>query len=117
MQVLIAILSLLIFLSAQPALAQRPPGGPPVGRLLEQLIDPCRTTCFDTVRTCHDTAEAEALASAQSTCATEIQTAQRACATTNRPSQACQDAVSALRTCAQSPLTAFRSAVNACNNA
>ena len=90
MQVLIAILSLLTFLFAYPALAQRSPeeagfpgggsGGPPAGRLLERLIAPCRTACFDTVRICHDTAEADALASAQSACATEIQTAQSACA-------------------------------------
>jgi len=90
MKVLIAILSLLTFLAAHPVLAQWSPGGPgfpdggpgrpPAGRLLERLIAPCRTACFDTVRICHDTAEADALASAQSACATEIQTAQSACA-------------------------------------
>ena len=125
MNVLIAILCLVTLLSAHPALAERPhggpgfpgpgPGGPPAGRLLERLIDPCRPACFDTARNCHDTAEAEALTSAQSSCASEIQTAQSACAT-NRAAQACRTAVSALRTCAQPSLTSFRSAVSACHN-
>ena len=126
MKVLIVMLSLVTLLSAHPALAERPhggpgfpgpgPGGPPAGRLLERLIDKCRPACFDAARDCRDKAEADALVSVPSHCtSSEIPTAQSACAT-NRASQACQDAMRALRTCAQPSLTSLRSAVSACHN-
>jgi len=125
MKALLAMLSLVTLLAAHTALAERPhggpgfagprPGAPPIGGLLERLIDPCRTACLDTVRNCHDTADTEALTCIQDACATEVQTAQSACAD-NRPSQACRNAVSALRACSQSCLPSLRSAVSACHD-
>src|SRR5262245_206913 len=126
MKVLVVVLGLMTLLAAHPALAQRPhggpgflgpgPGGPPAGRLLERLIDPCRPACFDTARNCHETAEANAMASVQSPCAAQIQVAQGVC-TTSRTSPDCQNAVRALRTCAQPYLTSLRSDFNACRSA
>jgi hypothetical protein len=119
MKVPVVVLGLMILLAAHPALAQRPhegPGGPPAGRLLERLIDSCRPACFDTARNCHDTAESDTLASVQSKCGSDIQTAQSMCAN-NRASQNCQTAVSALRTCAQLSLASLRKAVRMCRDA
>ena len=115
MKAFIAMLSLVILLSAYPAFAEWPHGGPGFqgpraegGRLLERLIDPtsaaCRTSCFDTARTCRDAAETTLLTSvSQNDCQKQTQDAQSACAM-DRTSQACQTARSALHSCAQHDL-------------
>lgn len=110
MKVLIAMLSLMTLLSAYPAWAERPHEGPPGGRLLDRLIDPCRAKCFDKVRTCRDGAEANALGEIQNDCSTLVQAAQSACAT-DHTSQGCQAAKYTLRSCAQPDLTKFRLAL------
>jgi len=123
-------LSLLLLSVAFPAGARGPARGgfgPPgfrgpgpvdgfTGRVLEQLISPCRANCFDTTRACHDMAETAALGCAQEPCATEIATAQSACATAP-PSQACRVAVRALRSCSEACLDTFRDAVASCRDA
>ena len=123
MKAFIAMLSLVILLSAYPAWAEWSHGRPPEGRLLEQLIYPCRARCFDQMRTCRDGAEASALATIQSSCnsgdsgqnPSPLQAAQIACKS-DHTSQACQTARSALRSCAQSALTTLRSDLYKCHN-
>jgi hypothetical protein len=113
----IAMLSLMILLSAYPALAE-PHGGPPGGRLLDRLVEPCHAKCFDQVRSCRDAAEASTLNDLQSptnACATQIAVAQSACAT-DHASQGCQAAKSALRSCAQNDLSKLRVALYNCRN-
>ena len=126
---IVATLALLILSLAVPAGARRPSrGGPgpqgfagpgPEGRfaggVLERLISPCRTSCLDTMRTCHNAAETTTLTCVQTTCPTEIEAAQSAC-DTDRTSQACQDAVSALRTCSDACLETFHSTVTTCRD-
>lgn len=102
-----------------PGAAGLPGPGPEggfAGGVLEQLISPCRAGCLATARDCRDAAETSVLSCVQDVCATEITTAQSACAT-DRTSQSCQDAVSALRTCAQTCLETFHDAVTACRDA
>jgi len=113
----IAMLSLMILLSAYPALAEPPFGGrQPGGRLLEKLIDSCRTNCFDQVRNCRDAAEAKTLSDLQNgPCSPQITAAKTACAT-DHTSQGCQAAKSALRSCAHTDLTQLRSALYTCRN-
>jgi hypothetical protein len=124
MKAFIAMLSLATLLSAYPALAAPPFGErQPGGRLLEKLIDPCRTSCFDQVRSCRDVAQASALDTIQKSCGSgdsgqntsPLQAAQIACKS-DHTSQACQAARSALRSCAQSALTQLRSALYTCRN-
>ncbi len=126
MKVLIAMLSLVTLLDAYPALAQWShggpsfagpgPGGPPAGRLLERLIDPCRAACFDAAHGCRDSADADTLNDVQPKCQSQISTAKSVCAT-NHVSHDCQEAKGALYICAQPSLTALRSAVRVCRNA
>lgn len=87
--------------------APRAPG------LLTQLIFPCQAACINSARDCDDTADAAALTCISGACATEVDTAQTACAT-DRTSQACQDAISALQTCSASCLTTRQSALTTC---
>jgi len=128
MKALIPMLSLVILLSAYPALAQWSHGGQGLrgpgaegGRLLEQLTDPtratCRAGCVDAARICRDSADNIFLTSVNSSsrCQTQIQQAQGMCAT-DRTSPDCQTARSALRNCAQSDLMNLRTALRACRN-
>jgi hypothetical protein len=127
MKAFIAMLSLMTLLFAYPALAELPheglgfrgPGSEG-GRLLERLIDPtgtaCRTSCFEAARNCRDTAEATLLTSVgQNDCQKQTQNAQSACAV-DRTSQPCQDARSALRSCAQHDLMTLRTTLRGCRN-
>jgi hypothetical protein len=90
--------------------------GGPAGGLLQELIYPCQADCANNARTCSDTADADALTCISGACATEIQTAQSECAT-DRGAQTCKDAVTALRTCAQSCLSTRQTALTACRDA
>jgi hypothetical protein len=74
------------------------PGFGHYGRLIDQLLNPCRSDCLEAAHTCQEAAAATALACAETTCDDEIQDARTAC-TADRTSQACKDAVTALRTC------------------
>jgi hypothetical protein len=126
---IIVLLSLLMLSLTLPAGARRPghggfgssgfaglgPEGRFVGNVLEQLIFPCRTSCVDLARTCYGTAETTALACTQTACQTEIATAQTTCAA-DRTSQACQDAVSDLRTCSDACLDTLQVAVTECRD-
>ena len=119
----IAMLSLMILLSAYPAWAEWSHGRPPEGRLLEQLIYPCRARCFDQMRTCRDGAEASALATIQSSCnsgdsgqnTSPLQAAQIACKS-DHTSQPCQAARSALHSCAQHDLMTLRTTLRGCRD-
>jgi len=102
MKGLIAMLSLVTLLSAYPALAERPHGGPPPGGLLERLIDVA--------------AEDSASGDVQNYCSPQIQAAQSACVPNHHASQPCQGARRDLHTCAQPYLTQLRSAVRVCRN-
>src|SRR5215475_7250668 len=122
MKVLIAMLSLVILLSAYPALAEWPHGEPGFrgprpegGRLLERLIDSCRARCFDQARTCRDAAETTMLTSVQGSCPGQIQAAQIACKP-DHTSPGCQDAKSTLRSCAQPAMKTLRSDLYSCGN-
>jgi hypothetical protein len=116
MKAFIAMLSLVTLLSAYPALADPPFGGrQPGGRLLEKLLDPCRASCFDQMRSCRDGAEGSTLGALQQDCSTPIATAKSACAT-DHTSQGCQAAKSALRSCAQTDLKQLRVALYNCRN-
>jgi len=127
MKVLIAMLSLVVLLSAYPALAEWPGGpgfrgpGSEGGRLLERLIDPtkaaCRASCFDTAHTCRDDAETAMLTSvqSQSSCSGEIQMAQSKCKA-DHTSQDCQTARSALFSCAQPAMKTLQLAFRDCRN-
>lgn len=83
--------------------------------LLEQLLEPCQATCNAEARDCKATATTEAVSSIQSACAEQITAAQKAC-TDEDHSQACRDAVTALRTCAQPALTVLPTAVATCRD-
>jgi len=85
------------------------------GGVLQQLIFPCQTECRDSARDCVEGAESEGVTCIQGACATQIQSAQTTCAT-DRTSQACKDAVSALRTCGDSCLATLQSDVTACRD-
>jgi hypothetical protein len=93
-----------------PHAAPRAPG------LLTQLIFPCRAACVNTARDCDDSADSEALTCISDACTTEVETAQTACGT-DRTSEACHDAVSALQTCSESCLTTRQSALSDCREA
>jgi hypothetical protein len=127
MKVLITMLSLVILLSAYPALAEWSRGGlrgpgAEGGRLLEQLTNPngatCHAGCGDTARTCRENADNTFLTSVNSPtrCQTQIQQAQQTCAM-DRTSPDCQTARSALRSCAQPDLLTLRTNLRACRNA
>src|SRR5262245_8413975 len=82
------------------------PGGHPGGRpggFLMQLVFPCQAACGDTARSCSESADSEAIACVSAACAAEITAAQTACDSDKR-SDACKEAVNALRTCADSCL-------------
>ena len=118
-------LGILIFGAAIEARAFGGPGGPGgpgdrgaygfrhFGRLVEQLLFPCRTDCVDAEGVCTDTAESTALTCATQTCETDIQTSRTDCAT-DRKSQACQEDVSTLNTCIQPCVQAQSAAVMSC---
>lgn len=84
--------------------------------VLEQLIAPCRAACRDTVRDCSTTAESDAVACLQDSCATETEAAQNACAT-DMTSDTCRTAVNVLRTCGSSCLTTLKSTITSCREA
>jgi hypothetical protein len=100
------------------------PGGPCLGPrtgghslgLLQELIYPCEGSCLSNAHACSDAADSAALSSISGTCSKEIQAAQSACAA-DRTAQACQDALTALQTCAQSALSARLTALVACRTA
>src|SRR5262249_58492074 len=72
--------------------------------VLDQLIYPCRSACFDAARTCTDTADAAGLTCVEAACGSTIHTARSPGASC--PSTAdCSTARDALRTCAQACLT------------
>ena len=103
----------------------RGPGGPPphgdgpghgllhFGRLVEQLIFPCRNDCVQAEQSCTETAESDALSCAAQTCDATIQSARTDCAA-SRASQACLADISTLITCVQPCLTTQATAVTAC---
>jgi len=92
-----------------------PRAGGPAGGLLQQLIFPCQADCANNLHTCSDTADADALTCVSGACSTEIQTAQTEC-TADPSAQACRDAVTALRTCAQSCLGIRQTALGVCRD-
>jgi len=100
-----------------PSLLGARPGGY-TGGLLQELIFPCQGDCTSAAHTCADKADSDALTCIATACATEIQTAQNACAADSK-AQACSDAVSALKTCAQSQtcLTTRQTALKDCRTA
>jgi hypothetical protein len=79
-----------------------------------RLIFPCKGDCFDAGRTCFEQAESDALACAQSTCATEITAAQTACGD-GLATDDCRTARSALVTCLDPCLDAKRTTLSACH--
>ena len=87
--------------------------GPHSGGLLLRLIFPCRGDCFDTARTCDETAESAAVTCAEQTCDAAIQTARTACQP-DPTSDDCQTARTALLACVQPCLDTERSAVTSC---
>jgi len=111
-------LSLMTMLAAGTAMAQ-PWGhggtGGPGGGLLNQLIYPCQSACFRQQRPCVQTAASVALTAINGTCSSEIAAAQKACQT-GPLSKACRKDDSALKTCAQSDLQTFQSAVESCRS-
>ncbi len=79
-------------------------GGPdgasgPGGRLVERLVFPCRSGCFDTSRTCFQTAGSTATTCTTSRCESQIGAARTACAPGR--TSACESAIGTLETCAQ----------------
>jgi hypothetical protein len=127
---LFASVSLLVLALALPALAQRPrhgglgpdgfpgpgPHGGGPGGVIAKLIFPCDAACFDTVRTCAETADAEAVSCLSAACSTEVTAAQNACSA-DRAAQACRTAARAVRDCGASCLDTLETAHDACHDA
>src|SRR5689334_5316813 len=63
-------------------------------RLVQRLIFPCRAGCFDTSRTCFQTAASAAESCATSQCGSQITAARTAC--TPGQTSACETAVTTL---------------------
>jgi hypothetical protein len=123
----LATVALMVAVSAGPV-AARGPGGPGVpgfpgggpgphgsgsSALLERLIYPCRSACFDAARTCTDTADAAALSCVGAACASTIDTARTAC-DGDPLTDDCRTARSALKTCPQACLTTRNDAAGTC---
>lgn len=85
------------------------------GGVLQQLVFPCQATCHESARDCTEPLETEAVASVQSSCATQVSTAQTACAA-DRRATACRDALTALRACGESALTSLQTGIAACRD-
>ena len=100
-----------------PSLLGPRPGGY-AGGLLQELIYPCQGDCTSAAHTCADKADSDALTCIAQACDSDIKNAQSACAADPK-AQACHDAVSALKTCAQSQtcLTTRQTALTDCRTA
>src|SRR5262245_1612982 len=122
----LAALPLILAAMAAPVAGRGPggpgpgfPGGGPgphgfgSGALLERLIYPCRSACFEAARTCTDTADTPALSCAEAACASTIDTARTACAS-DPSTDDCRTARDALLTCAQACLMTRNDAASTC---
>jgi hypothetical protein len=96
------------------------PGGPgprhggPGSGLVERLIDPCGSSCFDKGRTCFGAADAAALNCSQQTCDAAIQSARAAC-DADRSAQACKDGRKALRGCIDPCVQTLHTQLGSCH--
>jgi len=88
-------------------------GGVHGGAVLQRLLFPCRTGCFDAADTCVEAAESAAESCAGESCASQITAARTACQA-DRTSDDCDSAISALRTCAETCLDTEATALASC---
>jgi len=116
----IGILSIVIMLAAQAAMAQSDsPRGPASGHtaiLLNQLVYPCEATCLSDDNSCAASVETTALGDIDSACSSQISAAQSACSS-EHTSKACRSAYGSLATCAESDVKTYESALATCEKA
>lgn len=95
-----------------------PPGPPPndmrrFGRLIEQLIYPCRNDCVEAQHACVEATDSNALTCATQTCDAAIQAARTDCPA-DRTSSACRSDIATLKTCIQPCIDAQSTTVTSC---
>ena len=77
-------------------MGRRPDG---TDRILERVVHPCHAGCFDESRTCTEAATSTASTCVANSCGGDVTAAQAACK--SGKTSTCQNAMGALRTCAQ----------------
>ena len=117
-----AAIFVMMLAASGPAVAQGPRGGGPGGRggrypgVIRQLVFPCEAACRETAKDCGESAEATAFDCVSAACSNEITAAQDACAS-DRTTDPCRTAISALRDCGSGCTDTERTAQTACRSA